>query len=115
VGAQRSRDWLIRPRRIYAAEALRIGLVDEVVPVGELLDRAEAVAAEFAAASPVTVDWIRRLVDPRDRAELEQAIELEAQATADCKTSPFHRAAVAAFVARQDRDASSRPAGSRPA
>jgi len=114
VGAQRGRDWLIRPRRIYAAEALRIGLVDEVVPAGELLGRAKAVAAEFAAASPVTVGWIRRLVDPGDDRELEQALELEAQATVDCKASSFHRAAVAAFLAKHDRDTFSRPTGPSP-
>jgi 2-(1,2-epoxy-1,2-dihydrophenyl)acetyl-CoA isomerase len=110
VGAHRGRDWLIRPRRIYAAEALRIGLVDEVVPAAELLAHAEAVAAEFAAESPEAIGWIRRLLDPAGDLELERALELEAQATVDCKTSAFHREAVAAFVARHEREAAARSA-----
>lgn len=38
-----------------AAEALRIGLVQEVVPAAELLDRATALAARIAAQAPLGV------------------------------------------------------------
>jgi len=38
-----------------AAEALRIGLVQEVVPAGELLERATGLAARIAAQSPLGV------------------------------------------------------------
>ena len=99
IGAARARDWLIRPRRVHAAEALDIGLVNEVVPANRLLDRAKAVAAEYARTPPVTVRWIHRLVDLPDG--LEPALEQEAQATVACKMSPEHREAVAAFLDRR--------------
>lgn len=40
---------------ISAAEALRIGLVDEVVPAAELMTRARALAATIASMAPIAV------------------------------------------------------------
>ena len=43
------RSLLFTGRRLSAAEALRAGIVDEVVPLPELTDRAQALAGELAA------------------------------------------------------------------
>lgn len=102
IGAHRAREWLIRPRRIYADEALGIGLVEEVAPAHELLDRARLVAADFAAMSPVAIAWIRQLVVTDG--SLERALELEAQATVACKSTKFHRSAVANFLNKQNAE-----------
>ena len=48
---------------IDAREALRIGLVDEVVPAAELMTRAEALAEEIAAQAPLAVAEVIRVVD----------------------------------------------------
>jgi 2-(1,2-epoxy-1,2-dihydrophenyl)acetyl-CoA isomerase len=100
IGARRASEWLIRPRRIYADEALSIGLADEAVPGHELLDRARTVAAEFAGLSPEAIGWIRLMV--AENADLERVLELEAQATVACKMTTFHRSAVAEFLSKQD-------------
>jgi 2-(1,2-epoxy-1,2-dihydrophenyl)acetyl-CoA isomerase len=102
IGARRAREWLIRPRRVYADEAFSIGLVDEVVPAHELLDRARSIAADFAVLSLVAIGWIRQLVDTEG--SLEHALELEAQATVACKVTTFHRSAVADFLSKRNNE-----------
>ena len=50
---------LLMDEPVSADEALRIGLVNEVVPHGELMDRAEEVAARLAAMPPVAVRMMK--------------------------------------------------------
>ncbi|MCR6030086.1 enoyl-CoA hydratase/isomerase family protein [Nocardioides sp. zg-579] len=49
--------------RIDAAEALRIGLVDKVVPAGTVLEEALAVAERIAANAPLAVTAAKRAVN----------------------------------------------------
>jgi len=55
VGPAKAAELLFTGDAIDAAEALRIGLVSEVVPHGELLARAHALAARIAANPPLAV------------------------------------------------------------
>ena len=55
VGIAMARELVYTGRTIDAAEALRIGLVQEVVPAAELLDRATALAGRVAAQAPLGV------------------------------------------------------------
>ena len=50
---------LLTDEPVSADEALRIGLVNEVVPHGELMERAEKVAARLAAMPPVAVRMMK--------------------------------------------------------
>jgi enoyl-CoA hydratase len=52
VGRGRALELLLRGHQIDAAEALRIGLVDRVVPGAELMAAALALAMELAAKAP---------------------------------------------------------------
>lgn len=63
---------------VDAQEALRIGLVDEVVPATQLMERAEALAREIAANAPLAVAETLHSVDegidlPLDLALLREA------------------------------------------
>ncbi|MBL8955852.1 MAG: enoyl-CoA hydratase/isomerase family protein [Myxococcaceae bacterium] len=82
VGPARAAELLMTGRQIDAAEALRIGLVNEVVPAGELLARAKAVARELASAGPVAVAQVKASLGKQVEGELEAALELEAAAQA---------------------------------
>ena len=55
VGLPAATDMLLRDRRLKAPEALDRHLVHEVVPAGEVLDRARARAEELAAKAPLGV------------------------------------------------------------
>ena len=63
---------------IDAAEALRIGLVDEVVPAAAMMARAEALALEIAANAPLAVEAVLRAVDEGLDLPLDQALDGEA-------------------------------------
>ena len=65
---------------IDAREALRIGLVDEVVAGAELMTRAEAWAEEIAAQAPGAVAEVMRAVDAGLDLPLEKGLALEAEA-----------------------------------
>lgn len=59
VGQQHAAQLLYTGRRIDGAEALRIGLADELVPAEDLRSRARALAAEIASSAPLAVRSIR--------------------------------------------------------
>ena len=59
VGLARAREMVMRGRVVAPDEALRIGLVDVVVP--SALDRALAIAAELAASPPHAVAAAKRM------------------------------------------------------
>jgi crotonobetainyl-CoA hydratase len=50
-----AREMLLTSRRMGAAEAQRWGLVNRVVPADALLDEARALAADIAAAAPLSI------------------------------------------------------------
>lgn len=56
-----------------AAEALRIGLVNEVVPHGQLMDRAEELATHIASMPPVAVRMMKEFVIRYREAPVDQA------------------------------------------
>jgi len=78
VGRGAAMKLLLTGAIIDASEALRIGLVDEVVPAAELMDRGRALAAEIAAQAPLAVVETIKVVDegldlPLDLALLREA------------------------------------------
>ncbi len=89
LGEKCARDLLLTGRIFDAAEAHRLGLVNEIVEAAELLPRARALAGELAALSPVSMKFTKRLLagmaaEGLDR-DLERAVRDSAQirATAD--------------------------------
>jgi enoyl-CoA hydratase/carnithine racemase len=59
VGWGNAMRWLLTGDEYDAAEALRIGLLQEVVPLGKQLDRALAIAERISVAAPAGVRAIR--------------------------------------------------------
>ena len=63
IGASRSKELLFTARRYPAAEALRMGLVNEVVPKPELEARVRDLATTIAANAPLSVAASKRTVE----------------------------------------------------
>jgi enoyl-CoA hydratase len=78
VGRGTALKLLLTGAVIDAQEALRIGLVDEVVPAAELMSRAEALALEIAANAPLAVAETLHAVDEGLGLPLELALLREA-------------------------------------
>lgn len=80
VGRGAALKLLLTGAIIDAAEALRIGLVDDVVPAAELMQRAEALAGEIASQAPLAIAESLRVVDEGLNLSLDLALLLEADA-----------------------------------
>ncbi len=63
VGIARAKELLLTGRVIDAGEAWRIGLVNEVLPAGQAVDRAREIGAEIAEQGPLAVRAVKALAD----------------------------------------------------
>lgn len=73
IGEQKAALLFYTGRRIGGAEAVAMGLADELVPQGDVLDRAIALAQEMAESAPLAVQSIRATLR-RDLAERVTAV-----------------------------------------
>jgi enoyl-CoA hydratase len=62
---------------IDAAEALRIGLVDEVVPAAELMGRAGALATKISTRAPMSLALAKQAINKGLECDLERGCALE--------------------------------------
>lgn len=104
VGPGKAAALIFGGERVDAAEALRIGLINQVVPDDQVITAALELAEKFAARSPVALAGAKRAI----RAGLEQGPEAaetaEAAAVAACCQTPAQQDAVAAFLATRRRN-----------
>ena len=68
---------LLTGDRIDADEALRVGLISEVVEADRLLERATEIARRIADNAPLAVRAVKRLVRRGEDMPVEAAFELE--------------------------------------
>jgi enoyl-CoA hydratase len=63
LGPARAKEFLLTGDRVDAADALRMGLVNRVVPAAELLDAARAFADRLAAGAPLALRYTKLAVN----------------------------------------------------
>lgn len=86
---------------IGAEEAYRWGLVNRVVPLGELMAAAFELAERIAANSPVAVQQAKRSARMGLEQPIEQAIEIELECYRRMVDHPDRKEGVAAFNERR--------------
>jgi enoyl-CoA hydratase len=79
VGRPMALKLLLTGEMIGAAEALRIGLVEEVVPAERLMERAEALARTMVGMAPLAVAGCMEAVRWGGELGLDAAMEVEAE------------------------------------
>ena len=97
VGPARAKDLILSGRQLRAAEALAIGLVDEVVPTGEVLDRALARAAGFAAGPHLAQALALRAIDEGLDRSLAEGLALEKELFTEVFRTEDARTGIASF------------------
>ena len=77
IGTARAAELIYTARRIDAAEAAALGVVDRVVPAGEALLAASGIAGTIARNSPVGVRNAKRAIRLGTGTDLASALEIE--------------------------------------
>jgi 2-(1,2-epoxy-1,2-dihydrophenyl)acetyl-CoA isomerase len=78
IGEARAMDMMLTGKRIDAATALEWGMVNEVVPGDELMERVNELADTFAKGPTKAIGYIKQAVNFGATATLEQSLAYEA-------------------------------------
>lgn len=103
IGVPKTIDFLMRSRIVSADEALALGLVHEVTPPEQLMDRTMALARELANGPQVAMRFLKRSVYNAAEMSFAHALDEIAAKTAVSDHHPDAREGVAAF--REKRQA----------
>ncbi|MFQ5519786.1 MAG: enoyl-CoA hydratase/isomerase family protein [Candidatus Methylomirabilia bacterium] len=101
VGRSRALRLLLTGATLTAEEAVRIGLVDEVVPTGEALRASLSLARQIAAQPAAAVRATKRALHHGAELGRAEAAAFEAECFATLWGSPDHREAVAALMEKR--------------
>ncbi|WP_394821205.1 enoyl-CoA hydratase-related protein [Pendulispora albinea] len=101
VGIGRARELCLTGDTIGADDALRIGLVNAVVPHAELLPTVRVLAEKIASKGPVAIAQCKRVMQRGEDVPLPVAAELEAQAFASLFGTEDQKEGMLAFLEKR--------------
>lgn len=103
LGVPGAKDFMFRKRIVDGAEALRLGLVNELVEPDELMPRALAFAAELAAGPQVAMRLLKHAIDAAPELTFEQACADIALRTGISDHHPDAKEGASAWAAKPRR------------
>lgn len=101
VGLRKALEIALLCEPFDAAEALRLGLVNRVVPAEALADHTLAMARQIEASAPLAVGRLKRLMRGSDQHSLHEQLQAEAHAFVACAGTADFAEGVAAFLAKR--------------
>jgi methylglutaconyl-CoA hydratase len=101
IGEKQARDLLLTGRLFTSEEALRLGLVNEVVEADRLEARALELVGVLKANAPEALAATKRLLSAQNKAWLDGAIAEALAANAEARTTHDFREGVAAFLEKR--------------
>jgi 2-(1,2-epoxy-1,2-dihydrophenyl)acetyl-CoA isomerase len=104
VGLGRAMEMSMLGDAVQAEEALRIGLVNKVVPDEELVEETAALAGRLAAMPTAALGQVKHSLYASFESDLKTALEREAEGQTFCGYTRDHREGVAAFFEKREPD-----------
>ena len=101
VGRGKALEMILTGMRIPAAEALRIGLVERVVPAGEALAAATELARTIAAKAPIALRYAKESVVKGLGMSLEDGLRLEGDLSTLLRTTEDRVEGAKAFLEKR--------------
>ncbi len=102
VGKGKAMELILTGDVIKADEALRIGLVNKVVPAEEVMNEARAMAKKMASKPPLALRLAKDAIDYGSDMNLEAALEFENRLYAILNGSADKNEGVAAFLEKRE-------------
>lgn len=93
-----AKQMIYTARNIKADEAYRIGLVNAVYPLEELLPAAEKMASGIAKNAPIAVRNCKRAINDGLQVDIDQAIVIEEKLFGDCFETEDQKYGMAFFL-----------------
>jgi len=101
IGKGKAYELLLTGDTITAEEALKIGLVNKVVPKGEALTAAEEMARKIMANAPIAVEMCKDAVEIGMDLPLEQAIQYSQKNCITCFSTEDMKEGTGAFLEKR--------------
>ena len=105
VGSGKAKEMIYGARNIKADEAYRIGLVNNVYPIEELMPAAKKIASTIARNAPIAVRNCKRAINEGLQVDMDQAIIIEEKLFGDCFESCDQREGMTAFLEKRKVEA----------
>ena len=102
VGSAKARELYYTADIVDAAEALRLGIVNRVVPDARLEEETLALAARLARGPRIAYRYMKRNINAAEHGSLKDALDLEAWHHTRCGMTEDHREAAKAFVEKRE-------------
>ncbi len=105
VGVGKAKEMIYGARNIKADEAYRIGLVNSVYPLEELMAAARKLASTIARNAPIAVRNSKKAINDGLQTDMDQAIVIEEKMFGDCFESYDQKEGMAAFLEKRKVEA----------
>jgi enoyl-CoA hydratase len=102
VGMARAKEYLLTGANVRAEEAERIGLVNRVVPAGELLQSAHELASRLASGPTQAIQGTKASLNKILRDTTNLVLDTSLALERACFETDDHREAVSAFLERRE-------------
>src|SRR5713226_876626 len=101
VGRGRALKLILSGDIIDAAEAYRIGLVDELVPASQVIEHAETVLKKIIANAPLSVKYALEAVNKGLETSVAEGLLIEASLFAVCASTDDKKEGTSAFLEKR--------------
>jgi enoyl-CoA hydratase len=101
VGLGKAKEMIYTASNIKADEAYRIGLVNKVVPLEELMNEAKKIASKIIANAPVAVRLAKDAINRGTQLAIDEAVAIEAEDFGKCFATEDQTEGMTAFLERR--------------
>ncbi|TGE31666.1 enoyl-CoA hydratase-related protein [Desulfosporosinus sp. Sb-LF] len=101
IGEGRAKELTFTAEVINAQEAYRLGLVNHVYPLDQLMDQAKKLARKIAAKAPLAVGYAKFAINKGLQVDIETAMSIESDMFGMCCATADKSEGMSAFVEKR--------------
>ena len=101
IGVGKAKEMIYAATNVKADEALRIGLVNAVYPLEELIPAAKKLAGKIAKNAPIAVRACKKAINEGLDVDMDKAIVIEEKLFGSCFESEDQKEGMAAFLEKR--------------